>query len=95
MDGRGVPVRLREVDTVAIDEFHLKVEAPHSRDVILEIFISGEPHPRINVGDRVEHMVLDKSKLTESGGLVVTCVHHSVEKHLGKTIMTTRLETED
>jgi hypothetical protein len=57
--------------------------------------VSRNPHPRINVGDRVENMVQDKSKLPAGVGLVVTCVHHSLDTHAGKHYMTTRLETND
>ena len=90
----GTPPRLRDVDTLVIDEFHLKIVAPHAPESVLQVLVSAVPHPRINVGDRVENMVVDKSNLPAHVGLVVTCVHHSVETHFGKTRMTTRLETE-
>ena len=90
----GTAARLRNVETLAIDEFHLKIVAPNAPDSVLQVIVSGEPHPRINVGDRVENMVVDKSNLSAQIGLVVSCVHHSVETHFGKTLMATRLETE-
>jgi hypothetical protein len=89
----GTAARPRDVATLAIDEFHLKIVAPNSPDSVLQVFVSGDPHPRINVGDRVENMLVDKSNPSQVG-LVVTCVDHSVDTHFGKTRMTTRLETE-
>ena len=90
----GTAARLRDVETLAIDEFHLKIVSPHDPDSVLQMIVSGEPHPRINVGDRVENLIVDKSSLPAQVGLVVRCVHHSVETHFGKTLMTTRLETD-
>jgi hypothetical protein len=90
----GTAARLREVETLAIHEFHLKIVAPNSPESVLQVLVSSVPHPRINVSDRVENMILDRSGLPHQVGLVVKCVHHSVETHFGKTRMTTRLETE-
>ena len=43
----------------------------------------------------MENEVLDKMKLpSPPAGLVVTCVHHCLGQHLGKTFMTTCLQTE-
>lgn len=90
----GTAARLRDVATLAIEEFHLKIVAPHAPESVLQVLVSAVPHPRINVGDRVENMIVDKSRLLAQVGLVVTFVHHSVETHFGKTRMTTKLETE-
>ena len=93
MDAR-TPARLRDVETLAVDEFHLKIVAPNAPESVLQVLVSGDPHPRINVGDRVENIIVDKSSLPAQVGLVVKCVHHSVDTHFGKTRMTTRLETD-
>ena len=90
----GTAARLRDVDTLAIDEFHLKIVAPNSPESVLQVLVSEYPHPRINVGDRVENMIVDKANLPAQAGLVVSCVHHSVLTRAGRTCMTTRLETE-
>jgi len=81
-------------DAMAIDEFHLKILAPNTQDSVLQVFVSADPHPRFTVGDRVENMIVDRWKLPSGAGMVVTCVHHSVDTHSGKTDMTTRLETD-
>jgi hypothetical protein len=87
--------KMREVETVAIQEYQLKILAPGSTRAMIQLIVSEHPHPRINVGDRVENLVLDKSKLPGSRvGLVVTCVDHSLDKRLDKNCMTTRLLTE-
>jgi hypothetical protein len=44
----GTAARLRDVDTLAIDEFHLKIVTPHSPESVLQVLVSGDP--RINVG---------------------------------------------
>jgi len=91
----GTAARMRDEETVTVQEYHLKILAPGSTRVTIQQLVSEHPHPRINVGDRVENLVLDKRKLpSPPGGLVVTCVHHSLDQHLGKTRMSTRLQTE-
>ena len=90
----GTAARMREVETVKVQEYHMKILAPGSTKATIQLLVSDQPHPRINVGDRVENMV-DKTKLLSGvNGLVVTCVHHSLDMHLGKTCMTTRLQTD-
>ena len=81
-------------DVTVIDEFHLKILAPNTQDFVLQVFVSAGPHPRFTVGDRVENMIVNRPKLPSGGGMVVTCVHHSVDTHSGKIYMTTRLETD-
>jgi len=79
---------------VGVQEYHLKILAPGKTDEVFQVLVSSHPHPRINVGDQVENMVLDKAKLPANArALIVTCVHHSLDTHFGNTIMTTRLET--
>jgi len=91
----GTAVRMLEVETVRVQEYHMKILAPGSTRATMQVLVSEQPHPRINVGDRVENLVLNNTKLPNGAvGLVVTCVHHSLNKHLGKTCMTTRLQTE-
>ena len=91
----GTAARMRDVEAVTVQEYHLKILAPGSTRAAIQLLISEHSHPRINVGDRVENLVLDNTKLpSRPVGLVVTGVHHSINKHLGKTCMTTRLETE-
>ena len=91
----GTAARMREVETVTVEKYHLKILAPGSTKATIQVLVSEHPHPRINVGDRVENLVLDSTKLPNGPvGLVVTCVHHSLGKHLGKTCMTTHLQTE-
>jgi hypothetical protein len=79
----GTAARLRDVPTLAIDEFHLKIVAPHAPESLLQVLVSAVPNPRISVGDRVENMILDSSNPAQVA-LVVTCVHHSVEAHFGR-----------
>ena len=87
--------RMRDVETVTVEEYHMKILAPGSTRATIQLLVSEHPHPRINVGDRVENLVLDKTKLPGGPvGLAVTCVHHSLNKHLSKTCMTTSLQTE-
>ena len=64
--------------TVKIDEYQLKVTAPNKGEVVLGVFVSAVPHPRINVGDRVENLIVDKSLLPSGSAVIVTCVHQSV-----------------
>ena len=90
----GTAARMREVETVKVQEYHMKILAPGSTRATIQLLVSDQPYPRINVGDRVENMVLDKTKLSPANGLVVTCVHHSLNIHSGKTRMTTRLQTD-
>jgi hypothetical protein len=91
----GTAARIREVETVKVQEYHMKILAPGSTRATIQLLVSDHPHPWINVGDRVENMVLDKTKLpSPANGLVVTCVHHSLNIHLGKTCMTTCLQTD-
>ena len=44
MAALGTAARRSKVDTLAIDEFHLKIDAPHDR-LVLQILASGNPHP--------------------------------------------------
>ena len=91
----GTAARMQDVETVTVQEYHMKILAPGSTRATIQVLVSEHPHPRINVGDRVEKLVLDNTKLPNGPvGLVVTCVHHSLNKHLGKICMTTRLQTE-
>jgi len=91
----GTAARMRDVETVSVQEYHLKILAPGSTRATIQLLVSEQPHPRINVGDRVEKLVLDNAKFPSGPkGLVVTYIHHSLNKHLGKTCMTTSLQTE-
>ena len=91
----GTAARVRHTETVMVQEYHLKILGPGSTREAIQLLVSEHPHPRINVGDRVEHLVVDKRKLPSPlVGLVVTCVHHSLDQNLGKTRMITRLQTE-
>src|SRR5262245_36254749 len=91
----GTAARMKDVETATVQEYHLKILAPGSTRATIQVLVFEHPHPRINVGDRVENLVLDKRKLPNGPvGLVVTCVHHSLNQHLGKSCMTTRLQTE-
>ena len=45
----GTAAGLRDVATLAIEEFHLKIVAPNSPESVLQVLVSAVPHPRINV----------------------------------------------
>ena len=91
----GTVARMRDVETIMVEQYHLKILAPGSTRATIQLLVSEHPLPRVNVGDRVENLVLDNTKLPNGPvGLVVTSVHHSLSKHLGKTCMITHLATE-
>lgn len=62
---------------------------------MLGVFVSPVPHPRINVGDCVENLIVDRSLLPVRSSLVVTCVHHSVLEHGGKAWVLRKLTTSE
>jgi len=82
------------LDPKRANEYYLKITAPNDPETVLGLFVRKTPHLRIGLGDYVENLIADRSQLPAGARLVVSRVHHSVDEHLRRTYITTRLETE-